>query len=56
MTEDVWELVHWFDLLKLGLWPLAGAGLDQTQSYLLAMQMMAAEETNWKKELGWCEP
>ncbi|OQA02126.1 MAG: hypothetical protein BWY71_00130 [Planctomycetes bacterium ADurb.Bin412] len=49
-------MVQWFELLKSGLWPLAGAGLDQTQSYLTAMQCLAAEENRWKKELGVFEP
>lgn len=55
VTGDVWEMVRWFDLLKMGLWPLPGAGLDQSQSYLLTMEFMSQEENRWKKELGWFE-
>lgn len=52
VSDDVWEAVRWHDLAQLGIIPLAGGGLDQAQSYLIAMQLIAAEENRWKKELG----
>lgn len=50
MTWDVWYAIELTAALELGIPPMTGGALDQTESFMAASRMIRSEQNHWQQE------